>query len=203
MFRLGEEGSLSSLRGSYVPLASDETLVRAVAAGDRSALSALYTRHSPKVFRYILRLVRDTGLAEDLASDVFFELWRSAGKFESRSEVSTWLLGIARNKALSARRKTREAAAEDGAAEALVDESDDPEVRLQKIGKSAALRACIDKLSIEHREVLDLVYYHEKSVEEVAAIVGAPEATVKTRMFYARKKLAELLSAAGIDRGWP
>jgi RNA polymerase sigma-70 factor (ECF subfamily) len=58
-------------------------------------------------------------------------------------------------------------------------------------------------LSPEHREVIDLVYYHEKSVEEVAAIVGIPEATVKTRMFYARKRLAELLKAAGIDRGWP
>ncbi len=55
----------------------------------------------------------------------------------------------------------------------------------------------------EHREVIDLVYYHEKSVEEVAQIVGIPENTVKTRMFYARKKLGELCRMAGIDRGWP
>jgi RNA polymerase sigma-70 factor (ECF subfamily) len=65
------------------------------------------------------------------------------------------------------------------------------------------LRACLGKLSREHREVMDLVYYHDKSVEEVAAIVGAPEGTVKTRMFHARKRLAELAKAAGIDRGWP
>ncbi len=56
---------------------------------------------------------------------------------------------------------------------------------------------------MEHREIIDLVYYHEKSVEEVAQIVGIPENTVKTRMFYARKKLGELLKAAGIERGWP
>jgi RNA polymerase sigma-70 factor, ECF subfamily len=65
------------------------------------------------------------------------------------------------------------------------------------------LRQALSKLSAEHREVVDLVYYHEKSVEEVAEIVGIPEATVKTRMFYARKKLSEVLKEQGIDRGWP
>jgi len=58
-------------------------------------------------------------------------------------------------------------------------------------------------LSAQHREIIDLVYYHDKSVEEVAAIVGIPENTVKTRMFYARKRLSELLKAEGIERGWP
>ena len=66
-----------------------------------------------------------------------------------------------------------------------------------------ALRKCLMQLSAEHREIVDLVYYHEKSVEEVAEIVGIPENTVKTRQFYARKKLAGLLKAAGIERGWP
>ena len=65
------------------------------------------------------------------------------------------------------------------------------------------LRKALSALSAEHREIIDLVYYHEKSVEEVAQIVGIPENTVKTRMFYARKKLGELLKEAGIERGWP
>ena len=69
--------------------------------------------------------------------------------------------------------------------------------------KADVIRKCLSGLSAEHREIVDLVYYHEKSVEEVAEIVGIPEATVKTRMFYARKKLAELLKAQGIERGWP
>jgi len=86
---------------------------------------------------------------------------------------------------------------------AIEDASDTPEVSLQKKDKGAVLRNCLEQLSREHREVIDLVYYHEKSVEEVAEIVGIPEATVKTRMFYARKKLSELLKAAGLDRGWP
>ena len=65
------------------------------------------------------------------------------------------------------------------------------------------MRECLTGLSREHREIVDLVYYHEKSVAEVAEIVGIPENTVKTRLFYARKKLAELLKAAGVERGWP
>jgi RNA polymerase sigma-70 factor (ECF subfamily) len=76
-------------------------------------------------------------------------------------------------------------------------------VAVQKKDTSEALRKCLTALSLEHRKVVDLVFYHEKSVEEVAEIVGIPENTVKTRLFYARKKLAELLKAAGIERGWP
>jgi RNA polymerase sigma-70 factor (ECF subfamily) len=61
----------------------------------------------------------------------------------------------------------------------------------------------MDELSVDHREIIDLIYYHDKSVAEAAEILGIPENTVKTRMFYARKKLAELMREAGLDRGWP
>ena len=74
---------------------------------------------------------------------------------------------------------------------------------VQKKDTGQVLRKCLTALSQDHREIIDLVYYHEKSVEEVAEIVGIPENTVKTRLFYARKKLAELLKAAGVERGWP
>ena len=74
---------------------------------------------------------------------------------------------------------------------------------MQKKDTGDTLRRCLTGLSAEHREIVDLVYYHEKSVEDVAEIVGIPENTVKTRLFYARKKLAELLKAAGVERGWP
>lgn len=82
-------------------------------------------------------------------------------------------------------------------------EDDTPDIAAQKHDKSAKIRACIAELSAEHRTVLDLVYYQEQSVAEVAEVLGIPENTVKTRMFYARKKLSELLVARGIDRGWP
>ena len=112
-------------------------------------------------------------------------------------------MAITRFKALSALRKRRDAELDDEAANAIEDDSDNPEIAVQKKDTGIVLRQCLTALSPEHREIVDLVYYHEKSVEEVAGIVGIPENTVKTRLFYARKKLAELLKAAGVERGWP
>jgi RNA polymerase sigma-70 factor (ECF subfamily) len=182
---------------------SDDVLIVRIAGGDRLAMQVLYARHHVRVYRFVLRLVRNEATAEDLISEVFLDVWRQANRFEGRAAVTTWLLSIARFKALSAMRRRPEEELDEAQAEAIVDEGDDPEVIAQKKDKSDALRQCLTALSAEHREVIDLVYYHEKSVEEVAAIVGIPEATVKTRMFYARKKLSELLKAAGVDRGWP
>jgi RNA polymerase sigma-70 factor, ECF subfamily len=182
---------------------SDEVLIERIAGGDRLAMKVLFARHHVRVFRFVLRMVRNEATAEDLISEVFLDVWRQAEKFEGRSTVSTWMLSIARFKALSTLRRRSEEELDDEAAAAIEDLADDPEVALAKKDKGAVLRQCLTRLSTEHREIIDLVYYHEKSVEEVAGIVGIPEATVKTRMFYARKKLAELLKEQGIDRGWP
>ncbi len=182
---------------------SDEVLIGRIAQGDRLAMQVLFARHHVRVYRFVLRLVRNNATAEDLISEVFLDVWRQAGSFEGRSAVSTWLLSIARFKALSVLRKKPEEELDDETAGAIEDQSDDPEVTLAKKDKSALLRQCLTALSAEHREIIDLVYYHEKSVDEVAEIVGIPEATVKTRMFYARKKLSEVLKEKGIDRGWP
>jgi RNA polymerase sigma-70 factor (ECF subfamily) len=182
---------------------SDEVLIGRIAGGDRLAMQVLFARHHVRVYRFVLRLVRNEATAEDLISDVFLDVWRQAGKFEGRSAVSTWMLSIARFKALSALRRRPEQELDEETAERIEDQSDDPEVALAKKDKASVLRQCLTKLSAEHREIVDLVYYHEKSVEEVSQIVGIPEATVKTRMFYARKKLSELLKEQGIDRGWP
>jgi RNA polymerase sigma-70 factor, ECF subfamily len=182
---------------------SDEVLIGRIASGDRLAMKVLFTRHHLRVYRFILRLLRDESVAEDLISEVFLDVWRQADRFEGRSAVSTWVLAIARFKALSALRRRPDEELDEKTAEAIEDPTDDPEAVLAKKDKGAVIRKCLAGLSTEHREIVDLVYYHEKSVEEVAVIVGIPEATVKTRMFYARKKLGELLKAAGIERGWP
>lgn len=183
--------------------ASDEALVRRIATGDRQAMQLIYARHGTRVFRFLQRLVRDETKAEDLLSDVFFDVWQQAGRFEGRAAVSTWLMSIARFKALSSLRQRRTEALPDEAAEMIEDQSDTPEIIVQKMSKADALRACIAALSTAHREVIDLVYYHDCSVEEASVILGIPENTVKTRMFHARKRLSELLLQAGIDRGWP
>ena len=179
---------------------SDEALIARIASGDRLAMQVLFARHHVRIYRFVLRLVRDQWKAEDLISEVFLDVWRQADRFEGRSTVSTWLLAIARFKALSAlRRKPEEGLDEDAALE-IEDLADNPEMTLEKKDRSAVIRKCLMGLSAEHREIIDLIYYHEKSVEEVAKIVGIPENTVKTRMFYARKKLAEMLKAAGLEQ---
>jgi RNA polymerase sigma-70 factor (ECF subfamily) len=182
---------------------ADEVLIARIATGDRLAMQVLFARHHVRVYRFVLRLLRDEAAAEDLISEVFLDVWRQAGRFEGRSAVSTWLLAIGRFKALSVLRRRREEELDDETAELIEEPSDNPEVAVQKKDKSARLKQCLKALSREHQEIIDLVYYHEKSVEEVAQIVGIPENTVKTRMFYARKKLGQLLKAAGIERGWP
>jgi RNA polymerase sigma-70 factor, ECF subfamily len=150
---------------------SDEMLIGRVADGDQLAMRTLFGRHRVPLYRWLRRLVSDEALVEDLLSDVFLDVWRQAAAFEARSSVSTWLLAIARYKALSARRRRPDAELDEKVASRVADPAD-------------------------HGEVIDLVYFHGKSLKEVAEIVGIAEATVKTRMFYARKKLAELVATA-------
>jgi RNA polymerase sigma-70 factor (ECF subfamily) len=175
---------------------SDEMLIRRIAEGDQLAMRTLFGRHRVPLYRWLLRLVGDGALAEDLLSEVFLDVWRQAATFEARSSVSTWLLAIARYKALSARRRRPDAELDEKIASRVADPADDPEVVLQKKNRAELLRHSLARLSPEHSEVIDLVYFHGKSVKEVAAIVGIAEATVKTRMFYARKKLADFVAAA-------
>ena len=183
--------------------ANDRDLIKRIASGEQGAVQVLFARFNVRVFRFILRFVRNEAIAEELMNEVFLDVWRQAGRYEGRSTVSTWVLAIAHNKAVSVMRKRSDEDLDDAMLGCLQDESDTPEVAAQKTSKGETMRACIEKLSEEHREVIDLVYYHEKSIKEVSEITGVPESTVKTRMFYARKKLSESMRKAGIDRGWP
>lgn len=182
---------------------SDKDLIARIAGQEQQAIEVLFARYQVRVFRFIQRRVRSEAVAEELTNEVFMEVWRSAARFEGRSSLSSWMLGIAHNKAVSMLRKRRDDELEDEAALSIEDDADDPEVTAQKTDKGALLRACLERLSDDHKTIVDLVYYQEMSIAEVAEIVGIPENTVKTRMFYARKKLSEFLKEAGVDRGWP
>ena len=179
--------------------ASDQMLLKNIAEGDKAAMHIMFARHRARVFRFIQRIVRNTAIAEDLVSQVFLDVWRCANSFESRSRVSTWLLSIARFKALCSFRERRHETIDRDDVLEIVDTADTPDVALERKKTNAALRACIAKLSPAHREIIDLVYYHEKSVAEVGEIFGIPHATVKSRMFYARKQLAGMLVSAGFE----
>jgi RNA polymerase sigma-70 factor (ECF subfamily) len=175
----------------------DEALIEKIASGNRLAMQVLFTRHQARIFRFVLRLVRDRELAEDLTSDVFLTVWRQAHRFEARAAATTWLLAIARYTALAELRRRARSPGDDAGTEAS-DPADNPEALFETKRRGEILRKCLTRLSREHREIIDLVYYHEKSVQEVAAIVGIPGNTVKTRMFYARRRLSELLQAEGV-----
>jgi RNA polymerase sigma-70 factor (ECF subfamily) len=172
----------------------DALLVDRVAIADRSAMHLLFARHHLAVYRFVLQQVQDRALAEDVTSEVFLDVWRHAGGFEGPSTVLTWLLAIARHKTSAARAKPRprlDAVTVQGA--------DDLDAPLQAHDRHTALRKCMTRLSAEHREVIDLVYYQEQSMESVAMILGVPRSAAKTRVFRARKRLADELKKSGID----
>jgi RNA polymerase sigma-70 factor (ECF subfamily) len=179
---------------------SDEALIDAIAKGDKQALQVLFGRHNVRVYRFVLRFLNDEAAAEDMVSEVFFDVWRQADRFERRSQVSTWLMAIARNKALSVLRRRSTEELDEEVAEFIEDPSDNPEVSMQKRQQANVLQQCLTQLSAAHREIVDLVYYHEKTIEEVAEIISVPVNTVKTRMFYARKRIGELMAAQGLSR---
>jgi RNA polymerase sigma-70 factor (ECF subfamily) len=176
---------------------SDENLIRAIAAGSQAAMRTLYARHHLRVYHFIVRLGSDTDRAEDLVSEVFLSVWRQADTFENRSQVSTWILSIARFKALTALGRRREPQLDEDAIKTVADDADTPEQTVLHTDRRAQLRRCIAQMSSDHREVIDLVYYHDKSIEEVAKVLHLPKNTVKRRMFYARKHLARLLATHG------
>jgi RNA polymerase sigma-70 factor (ECF subfamily) len=189
----------SPRRAAAAEALSDDVLIRRIANADQLAMRMLFARHRAAIYRWLVRLAGEDALAEDLLSDVFLDVWRKARSFEGRSSVSTWLLAIARHKALSARRRTQAERAvelDDEVASTMAEPADNPELLLEKKDREDLLRRSLARLSPEHGEVIDLTYYHGKSIKEIAEIVGINEATVKSRTFYARKRLAQLVAAA-------
>jgi RNA polymerase sigma-70 factor, ECF subfamily len=176
---------------------SDESLIKAIVSGDHSALRALYARHHLRIYHFIARLGCDTDRAEDILSEVFLTVWRQANTFESRSQVSTWIMSIARFKTLTSLGKRREPQLDEKSMEMVADDADTPEQTVLRTDQRAQLRSCIAQMSPDHREVIDLVYYHDLTVDEVAKLLNIPKNTVKTRMFYARNHLARLLAMQG------
>ena len=191
---------LGDTRSSAKAKLSDEVLLTQIAAGDQQAFSQLYLRYQSKLVRYCARVLKDdVAQAADLVDEAMFDVWRSAENFAGRSKPSTWIYSIARNKLISWLRKTSEVTLEDESIlDALIDPAATPAEELAMDDMQQQLLRLMDQLTDEHREVLKLTYFEDKSVKEVAELLGISENTVKTRMFYARKRLAQLLDKAGI-----
>src|SRR5262245_55399198 len=126
-------GALQALRGRQISTddASDESLVARVAHNDRRALQLLFGRHRQRVYRFALRLVGNAATADEIVNEVFLELWRRAASFERRAQLSTWLLAVTRNKALSVLRLRVDQPLEEAMAEAMPDPAINAEDSLQ------------------------------------------------------------------------
>jgi RNA polymerase sigma-70 factor (ECF subfamily) len=167
---------------------SDEALIAKVADGNRLAMQVLYARHHSRIHRFLTRLTGDDARTEDILTEVFLSAWRHAHRFEGRMAVSTWLIAVARRKAYAALRRdgderpTAESEAETGARPAR-----------QGKKRGTPMRDQLLQMSREHREIIDLVYYHQKSAREIADIIGISEHAVEIRMRDARARLSELL----------
>jgi RNA polymerase sigma-70 factor (ECF subfamily) len=179
---------------------TEAVLLQRMAGGDRDAFTVFYRRIERPLFGYLMKLVRERELAEDLLNETLMEVWRQAGRFEGRSAVNTWVFSIAHHRAVSRFRKRREAALDDDHAATIADDAPLPDQRAQSSGMSRLLARLMEQLTFEHREVLHLAYYQEFSVQEIADALNLPPNTVKTRMFYARQRLKHLLAESGVER---
>ena len=166
---------------------SDQALVKRVAAEDEDAFRTLYSRYADRVFRYAMTLVRNQHLAEEAAQETMVAVWKSAVRFEGRSKASTWIFGIARNKAFDLiRRESRGDRVPDVS---LV--SPDPAPGLLKEQQVAG---ALSTLPDAQREVVFLTFYEGLSYGEISSLLDIPEGTVKSRMFHAKRKLVEALT---------
>lgn len=163
-------------------------LVEKIAEGDEAALEALYQRYHHRLVRFLWRVTNERELIVEIVNDTFFAVWKSASKFRGDSAVSTWILGIAYKKGLNQIRSNKRLLEDD--LSATVFELD------KEILEERSNSQLLQRLSPQHRTVMELIYHFGYSYKEIASIMDCSENTVKTRMFYGRKQLRKLMEGA-------
>jgi RNA polymerase sigma-70 factor, ECF subfamily len=172
--------------------------IRQIAKGNREAFEKLFRAYSVRLFRYLITMVRDKDTAEELTNDVLLAAWKGAAEFRGQSKPSTWLFGIARHKALNELRRTNSAVVDLEEAGEIAESGEGPEELLEREALQRCVVTALRELTPSHREVIELAFYQELSYQEIAEIMQCSVNTVKTRMFYAKKRLREHLEKAGI-----
>ncbi|MGQ0595402.1 MAG: RNA polymerase sigma factor [Gammaproteobacteria bacterium] len=196
---VGEHGAPSSATGSRRE-DDDLRLIARVAAKDQRAFTILYQRYAPRLGRFLSKSLKSDALVNETVNDTMLVVWRKASQFDpDRARVSTWLFGIAHHAGLKAlARSAKESCAPRPIGETR--DRDEPEsthdpattVLGWELGRE--LMAALEQLSPDHRAVIELTFVEGFSFPQIASIVGCPENTVKTRMFHARRRLAQILS---------
>jgi len=189
-----------------VPLAdstdvSDIELLAATATGATAPFERLYDRYERRVYNYVRTFVRQPALAEEVVIDTMLAVWRGARTFDKGSRVSTWILGIARHKALDAVRKAgrqAEGVALDQAEE-LADTAETAAEGIDRGDTALLMLRAMAKLSADHQEILRLAFYEELPYADISALLGIPDNTVKTRVYYAKQQLRGCLEKLGVE----
>ncbi len=179
----------------------DESLLERMARKDEAALRAFVARRHLRVYRFTRRLIADEARAGEVANEVFLEAWRTAGDYDFRVSVAVWLLGIAHRQIEATREPRGEDAWSSREEPPVAGEAANEDRGAARDGGGLARR--MEGLSAVHREIIDLVYYHEMSVSETAVILSVTEAETRERLFAARKRLAELARSKDTDGEWP
>ena len=187
------DGRRATLPG--IPM-DEVDLVALVAMEDTRAFEALYRAYHPRLRRFLRGMVRQANLVDEVLDDTMLVAWRKAHTFDATSRVSTWLFAIAYRQALKALRRV-DWAMPDPAEDPPAPRDAEPDHELAHAQLRARLDAVMAQLSPEHRAVIELTYFQGHSCREIADIVGCPVATVKTRMFYARRHMKDLLGDVG------
>jgi RNA polymerase sigma factor (sigma-70 family) len=183
-------GGKKSGRGNQVQSTDDWNLIRLVGTGNQAALESLYKQYYSGLYRFILQITRRVDIVEEVINDVMLVVWQKAAAVEPRSKASTWILGIAYNKALQALRRCSNGSV--SRADSNDEQDPEPDVSIREIETEEVLFALLRTLTPEHRAVMELVYYHGLHYTEIARVIDCPENTVKTRVFHARKKLRDV-----------
>lgn len=177
------------------PALDERHITRRIAAGDREALGELYACYQRVLFNYLLQLTPDYGLAEEILQDTLVAVWKSAHRFEGRSSLQTWLIGIARRQAHNTLRQRKLSLADESEMEGLAATEPEPEAfALANIARDELAEA-FRQLAPLHREVLALVFVYELSYSETSTILEVPVGTVKSRICNARRALRTVLDA--------
>ena len=184
--------SVEDADGARVP-DGDAQLLRLTAAGDRLAFEQLYRIYHPRLTRFLDRMTRRPGLVGEMLNDTMLVVWNRAASYNGRCQVSTWIFAIAYRKALKALERWDEPVPDDPSDDERESPDADPEQRLAQAQLRSLVIDALGALPPEQRAVVVLTYLHEIGYREIAEIVDCPIDTVKTRMFYARRRLRILL----------
>jgi RNA polymerase sigma-70 factor (ECF subfamily) len=186
--------------------AQDRDIVELLQGGALEAAFRLtLARYQNKVYRLCCTLLRDPTAAEDAAQESLVRVWKAIGSFDGRASLSTWIYAITRNRCLTAIARRRDLASmSDAAIEAEAEITASEQLGAGAEGEtdddaSATLRELIELLPERYRRTLMLFYYEDRSVSEVAGMLGMPEGTVKTNLYRARAALTEQLRRRGLD----